>query len=179
MSLIQVAYFGLFDVIMQWTSPLRPGMCRRMKCGFLCTKSLHNCDVIHCGKVLRCLHIAVTPTTLLLTVHCAVACRQTPWLVNYNTTLVYLLTVACLFPSADCCYKTLTWNLKCNCYIHCMSARQSKTFQVPSLNMMRKNLILTAVHWTKIVDPNSQQSGMTASATLPAILWNDLNETWY
>lgn len=100
MSFIQVAYFGLFDVIIQYTSPLHPEMCRRMKCGFFCTKSSCNCDVIPSSKVLRCLHIAVSLTTLLLTLHCAVACRQTPWLVNYIMTLIYLLTVACHFPSA-------------------------------------------------------------------------------
>lgn len=153
MSFIQVAYFGLFDVIMQWTSPLHPGMCRKMKCGFLLTISSHNFDVVFLSKVLRCLQIAVTLTTLLLTIPCTVACRQTPWLVNYITTLIYPLTVACLFPSADCCHKTLTWNGKCNYYIHCMSASHSKTSQVPSLNMVSKNIILTAIHWTKNVDP--------------------------
>jgi len=45
--------------------------------------------------------------------------------------------------------------------------------------MVSKSLILTAIHWTKNVDPNSQQTGMTASAKLPAVLWNDLNEKWY
>jgi hypothetical protein len=42
-----------------------------------------------------------------------------------------------------------------------------------------KNLILTAVHWTESVDPNSLQTGMSVSATLPAILWNDLIEEWF
>jgi hypothetical protein len=51
------------------------------------------------------------------------------------------------------CHKTLTWNGKYNCYIHCMSPSQSKTSQVPSLNMVSKTLILTAIHWTKNVDP--------------------------
>ena len=49
MSFVQVALFGLFDVIMQRTSLLNPGMCRRMKCGFMCTKSSNTCKchVVH------------------------------------------------------------------------------------------------------------------------------------
>jgi len=53
-----------------------------------------------------------------------------------------------------------------------LSASLKKTFQAPSLSEVSRNLIVTAMHWTERVDPDSRQTG----TALPAAKWNCRNE---
>ena len=46
-----------------------------------------------------------------------------------------------------------------------------KKYQTPSLSEVSRNVILTAIHWTKRVDPDSRQT----RTALPAAMWNCRN----
>ena len=52
---------------------------------------------------------------------------------------------------------------------------EAKTFSVPALNTLSKNLILTEYTEVKHVDPNSRQTGITP---MPAVMRNGRNEEW-
>lgn len=69
---------------------------------------------------------------------------------HYTGTLFYIMTVASHFLSAYLTYKTLICN-ECVCCVWHMSVSPRIIFLTPSLIMVNTHLILTAMHWTKML----------------------------
>ena len=69
---------------------------------------------------------------------------------HYKGTLFYIMTVASHFLSAFLTYKTLICN-ECVCCVWHMSVSPRIIFLTPSLIMVNTHLMLTAMHWTKML----------------------------
>jgi hypothetical protein len=82
-----------------------------------------------------------------------------------------LLVSACQFP-----YTIKLWHTVHTFIRGDVSTSRTKTFTTLQLSMARKNLILTAVHWPKICNPDSEQIGIVASTVLPVTIKNDVSE---
>jgi hypothetical protein len=72
---------------------------------------------------------------------------------HYIGALFYIMTVASHVLSAYLTYKILICK-ECVCYVWHMSASQSRMFPTPCLIIVNTDLILTAMHWTKMLGLN-------------------------
>ena len=57
------------------------------------------------------------------------------------------------------CSRPSTWNKQCVCHMGYLPVSQTKPFPATCLNIIHRNRILAASHWTKKADLNSQHSG--------------------